>query len=116
MVRDLSDDEIEKKGALVRIDKIMSPCSSYRARATAYAAEQEANAYAAAPVSIPTRAPLLTGKRVARLGMTIWREGAINQPRNRRLLSTGRRGGTTAHGDDHRHDASVSRLSDGAGR
>lgn len=44
------------------------------------------DAYAASPVCSPTRASILTGKHPARLGMTIWREGALNPPRNRRLL------------------------------
>ncbi len=44
------------------------------------------DAYAASPVCSPTRAALMTGKHPARLGITIWREGALNPPRNRRLL------------------------------
>jgi arylsulfatase A-like enzyme len=44
------------------------------------------DAYAAAPVCSPTRASLLTGKCPARLHLTIWREAALEPPRNRRLL------------------------------
>ncbi len=44
------------------------------------------DAYSASPVCSPTRASILTGKHPARLGMTIWREGALNPPKNRRLL------------------------------
>lgn len=44
------------------------------------------DAYSASPVCSPTRASILTGKHPARLGITIWREGALNPPRNRRLL------------------------------
>jgi len=43
-------------------------------------------AFAAAPICSPTRASIMTGKHPARLGMTIWSEGAINPPRNRLLL------------------------------
>lgn len=43
-------------------------------------------AYSPSPVCSPTRASILTGKSPARLGMTIWSEGALNPPRNRRLL------------------------------
>jgi len=44
------------------------------------------DAYAAAPVCSPTRASLMTGKCPARLHMTIWREGALDPPRNCRLV------------------------------
>jgi arylsulfatase A len=43
-------------------------------------------AYAAAPVCSPTRAALMTGKHPARLGITIWSEGSLQGPQNRRLL------------------------------
>src|SRR5512139_948780 len=43
-------------------------------------------AYASAPVCSPTRASILTGKHPARLGITIWHEGAVDPPRNRRML------------------------------
>jgi arylsulfatase A-like enzyme len=43
-------------------------------------------AYSAAPVCTPTRAALMTGKHPARLGITIWSEGALREPQNRRLL------------------------------
>jgi arylsulfatase A len=43
-------------------------------------------AYAAAPVCSPTRASIMTGKHPARLGMTIWHEGALTPPRGRKLL------------------------------
>lgn len=43
-------------------------------------------AYAASPVCSPTRASIMTGKHPARLGITIWHEGAVTPPRNRRLL------------------------------
>ena len=44
------------------------------------------DAYAAAPVCSPTRASLMVGKCPARLHLTIWREAALDPPRNRRLL------------------------------
>lgn len=43
------------------------------------------DAYAASVCS-PTRACLLTGKHYARLGITIWREGALQATRDRRLF------------------------------
>lgn len=43
-------------------------------------------AYSASPVCSPTRCALLTGLHPARLGMTIWREGAAIPPANRKLL------------------------------
>src|SRR5215813_8835206 len=43
-------------------------------------------AYAAAPVCSPTRAALMTGKHPARLGITIWSEGSLADPQNRKLL------------------------------
>lgn len=44
------------------------------------------DAYAAAPVCTPTRAAIMTGEHPARLHMTIWREGAKNPPRKRRVI------------------------------
>ena len=43
-------------------------------------------AYAPAPVCSPTRAAILTGKAPARLQMTIWSEGSVSGPKNRKLL------------------------------
>ncbi|HNQ88141.1 MAG TPA: sulfatase [Verrucomicrobiota bacterium] len=43
-------------------------------------------AYAPSPVCTPTRAALLTGKHPARLGITIWSEGSVRGPTDRRLL------------------------------
>ncbi len=42
-------------------------------------------AYAPSPVCSPTRAALLTGKHPARLKLTIWSEGALSGPRDRKL-------------------------------
>jgi arylsulfatase A len=42
-------------------------------------------AYAPSPVCSPTRAALLTGKHPARLKMTIWSEGAVSGPKDRKL-------------------------------
>jgi arylsulfatase A-like enzyme len=44
------------------------------------------NAYAAASICSPTRASILTGKHPARLGMTIWHEGAMRKPERHRKL------------------------------
>lgn len=44
------------------------------------------HAYSASPVCSPTRASILTGKNPARVGMTIWHEGAVDPPKNRPLL------------------------------
>lgn len=43
-------------------------------------------AYAPSPVCSPTRASLMTGQHPARLGITIWSEGAMKPDRSRRLL------------------------------
>jgi arylsulfatase A len=43
-------------------------------------------AYASAPVCSPTRAALMTGQHPARLGITIWAEGSLAGPQNRKLL------------------------------
>jgi arylsulfatase A-like enzyme len=40
----------------------------------------------AMPVCSPTRAAILTGRHAARLGMTIWRENALNPPGDGKLL------------------------------
>lgn len=44
------------------------------------------SAYSPSPVCTPTRASLLTGKHPARLGMTIWSEGAKSGPKDRKLI------------------------------
>ncbi len=44
-------------------------------------------AYAASPVCSPTRASIQTGKYPARLGITIWREGALRPPTRRRVIT-----------------------------
>ncbi len=43
-------------------------------------------AYAPSPVCSPTRAPLLTGKHPARLHITVWAEGYLKGPADRKLL------------------------------
>jgi arylsulfatase A-like enzyme len=43
-------------------------------------------AYAAAPICSPTRASIMTGKSPARLGITIWHEGALRRETRRPLL------------------------------
>lgn len=43
------------------------------------------HAYSPAPVCSPTRAAILTGKAPARLRMTIWSEGAVKGPVDRKL-------------------------------
>ena len=40
----------------------------------------------AMPVCSPSRAALLTGRHAARVHMTIWSEGSLNGPKNRKLL------------------------------
>ena len=43
-------------------------------------------AYAAAPICSPTRASIMTGKAPARLGITIWHEGALQKVTNKPLF------------------------------
>lgn len=43
-------------------------------------------AYAAAPICSPTRASIMTGKSPARLGITIWHEGALGRVMDRPLI------------------------------
>ena len=43
-------------------------------------------AYASAPVCSPTRAALMTGKHPAHVGITIWAEGSLAGPQNRKLV------------------------------
>jgi len=43
-------------------------------------------AYAAAPICSPTRASIMTGKAPARLGITIWHEGALRKVTDKPLL------------------------------
>ncbi|MBM3783477.1 MAG: sulfatase [Acidobacteria bacterium] len=43
-------------------------------------------AYAAAPICSPTRASIMTGKAPARLGITIWHEGALRKVTNQPLI------------------------------
>jgi len=50
------------------------------------ASQMFTNAYSSAAVCTPTRASLMTGKYPARLNMTIWREWAINQQFDQKLL------------------------------
>ncbi|MBL9211133.1 MAG: sulfatase [Opitutaceae bacterium] len=45
----------------------------------------------AMPVCSPSRAALLTGRHAARLQMTIWSEGSLSGPKNRRLLQASSR-------------------------
>lgn len=56
-------------------------------------------AYAAAPICSPTRASIMTGKSPARLGITIWHEGALRKVTNRALLP--------ADSEDHLEHAEV---------
>lgn len=54
--------------------------------AFAKAAMRFTHAYAAAPICSPTRASILTGKSPARLGITIWHEGALQKVTDKPLL------------------------------
>jgi arylsulfatase A len=64
-------------------------------------------AYASAPVCSPTRAALMTGKHPARLGITIWSEGSLAGPRNRKLLQ-----GDSRHDLPHEEVTLAERLHD----
>jgi arylsulfatase A len=64
-------------------------------------------AYASAPVCSPTRAALMTGKHPARLGITIWAEGSLGGPQNRRLLQ-----GESRHDLPHEEVTLAERLHD----
>lgn len=57
------------------------------------------HAYAAAPICSPTRASILTGKAPARLGITIWHEGALQKVTDRPLIP--------ARSEDHLPHAEV---------
>src|SRR6187200_2124597 len=64
-------------------------------------------AYASAPVCSPTRAALMTGKHPARLGITIWAEGSLGGPKNRKLLQ-----GESKHDLPHDETTLAERLHD----
>lgn len=64
-------------------------------------------AYASAPVCSPTRAALMTGKHPARLGITIWSEGSLSGPANRRLIQ-----GESKHDLPHAEVTLAERLHD----
>lgn len=46
------------------------------------------HAFSASPVCSPTRASLITGKHPARLGITIWHEGALTSQQTKRPIKT----------------------------
>lgn len=64
-------------------------------------------AYAPAPVCSPTRAAIMTGNAPARLGITIWAEGSLAGPRNRRLLQA-----QSSHDLKHTHTTLAKHLQD----
>ena len=64
-------------------------------------------AYSSAPVCSPTRAALMTGKHPARLGITIWSEGSLAGPQNRKLLQ-----GESRHDLPHAEVTLAERLHD----
>jgi arylsulfatase A-like enzyme len=64
-------------------------------------------AYSPAPVCTPTRAAIMTGNAPARLGITIWSEGSLAGPRNRRLLQ-----GESSHDLPHTRTTLARHLQD----
>jgi arylsulfatase A-like enzyme len=54
--------------------------------AFARSAMRFSQAYAAAPICSPTRASIMTGKTPARLGITIWHEGALRKVTDRPMV------------------------------
>ncbi|MBN1421078.1 MAG: sulfatase [Planctomycetes bacterium] len=66
-------------------------------------------AYAPSPVCSPTRAALMTGKAPARLNITIWSEGSLKGPTDRKLLQA-----RSLHDLPHRETTLAERLQ-GAG-
>src|SRR5262245_3910324 len=64
-------------------------------------------AYSSAPVCSPTRAAPTTGQHPARLGITIWSEGSLGGPQNRKLLQ-----GQSRHDLPHAEVTLAERLHD----